>query len=384
MTDAWFRKVFGDDEPTRFGSGWASGVGSVFLGALGLGAVACLHFPAQLTFPEARAIYPLPVIRGLISGVIAAAILLGVLSSALRRRKVLGVTGAALGLVALALGGGGVPVPELVPRGPYLGLDWFLLNLFATVLVFFPVEFLWPLRPRQGPFRPEWTLDTTHFFANHAFVQLLSFLILLPATGAARWLGVPAIAAVVGAWPFAVQFVAAILVADLAQYAVHRTFHVVPALWRIHAIHHSIRTLDWLAGSRFHPVEIVLTRGLVLVPLTLAGFSRGVLAAYLGFVALHAVFIHANFRPRAGWLEAILAMPRFHHWHHAAHEEAIDRNFAVHLPVLDRLFGTFHMPGDAWPERYGLLGDDPPPRYLAQVAAPFRRRSAPPDGATGG
>lgn len=382
MTDAWFRKVFGDTEPTRLGSGWASGVASVFFGALGLGAVFCLHFPAQLTFPEARAIYPLPVIRGLISGVIAAAILFGAMSSLLRRRKVLGLTGLALGLAALGLGGGGVPVPESVPRGLYIGLDWFLLNLFATVLVFFPVEFFWPLRPQQGTFRDEWTVDTAHYFANHAGVQLLSFLILLPATRAARWLGIPEVAKVVGAWPFLVQFPAAILVADLAQYAVHRALHVVPWLWRFHAIHHSIRSLDWLAGSRFHVVEVVLVRAMVLVPLTLAGFSRGALAAYLGFVALHAVFIHANFRPTAPWLERLLVMPRFHHWHHAAHEEAVDRNFAVHLPWLDRLFGSYHLPGEAWPERYGLMGVVPPAGYLAQQLAPLRRR--PPGEGSGG
>ena len=108
------------------------------------------------------------------------------------------------------------------------------------------------------------------------------------------------------ALPLVVQFLAAILVADLAQYAVHRAFHQVPLLWRFHAVHHSSRDMDWLAGSRLHVVDAVATRGLVLVPLQLAGFAEPALYAYLVFVSFHAVFIHANVRFSFGALERLL------------------------------------------------------------------------------
>jgi hypothetical protein len=52
MSDAFFEKLFGDTEPTHLGSGWVSGVSSVFFGILGLGGVLCLHYPALLTLPE--------------------------------------------------------------------------------------------------------------------------------------------------------------------------------------------------------------------------------------------------------------------------------------------------------------------------------------------
>jgi len=61
------------------------------------------------------------------------------------------------------------------------------------------------------------------------------------------------------------------------------------------------------------------------------------------------------------------------HWHHAADEDAVDVNFAIHFPILDRLFGTHHLPKDAWPERYGLLDDTVPPGFFAQLLAPFKR-----------
>ena len=123
------------------------------------------------------------------------------------------------------------------------------------------------------------------------------------------------------------------VVADLSQYATHRTFHTVPFLWRFHAIHHSIETMDWVAGSRSHFVDILLTRGLILIPMTIFGFSQSALAGYLVFVSFHATFCHTDFRPRTIWLEPYFVTVRYHHWHHAADKEAVDVNFAIHLPV---------------------------------------------------
>jgi lathosterol oxidase len=142
-------------------------------------------------------------------------------------------------------------------------------------------------------------------------------------------------------------------------------------LWRFHAVHHSSRALDWLAGSRLHVVDVIATRGLVMVPVFLLGFSMPALYAYLVFVSFHAVFIHANVRFRFGWLDHVVTTPRAHHWHHAVSPP--DTNFAVHLPVLDRLFGTLHLPGSEWPESYGIEGHPVPEGWGRQLVEPFRR-----------
>ena len=96
--------------------------------------------------------------------------------------------------------------------------------------------------------------------------------------------------------PAAVQFVAILAVTDFTQYWIHRAFHRVPALWRIHAIHHSAETMDWLAGSRLHLVDVAVTRGLTYVPIYVLGFAEGPLFAYVAFVSIQATFIHANVR----------------------------------------------------------------------------------------
>lgn len=372
VLDRWLERAFGDDEPGRLGTGWLSGTASVFLGGLGLLAVLVLWFPEWLSTPRFRALYPLPIVRVLIQVVIACGFVTGCTSLLLRRRKVLGLTGGALSVLAALLGGGGVALPESLSPRPTLGLDWFLLNLFLLALLFVPLERFFPRLPEQDTFRLGWTTDTLHFFMSHLLVQVLSFLILLPAVTVSRVWEPAGLAAAVRALPLGVQFLAAILVADLAQYAVHRAFHEVPLLWRFHAIHHSSRDLDWLAGSRLHVVDAVTTRALVLVPLQLLGFAEPALYAYLVFVSFHAVFIHANVRFSMGVLESLLVTPRFHHWHHAAAHEARDRNFAVHLPWLDRLFGTTHFPPKQWPDRYGILGDPVPEGYLGQLTYPFR------------
>src|ERR1700682_5224450 len=114
MSDAFFEQLFGDSEPGHLGTVWRSGTSSVFFSLLGLGGALCLHFPALLTLPDARAHYPMTIIRLLIQGSIVSALLLGAISAMLRQRKVLALTGVGLGLAAALLGGGSTPLPEEV------------------------------------------------------------------------------------------------------------------------------------------------------------------------------------------------------------------------------------------------------------------------------
>lgn len=94
----------------------------------------------------------------------------------------------------------------------------------------------------------------------------------------------------------------------------------------------------------------------------------------MAFVSVQATFIHANVRLEFAPLRWIVATPRFHHWHHAAEAEAVDKNFAVHLPLLDRIFGTAYLPQGRWPAAYGLAGGASlPDGYARQLVAPFRR-----------
>ncbi len=357
---------------TAFGSGWISGVLSAALGAIGLGAVLCFHFPSLLTVPELRAAYPLPYVRALLHLLLVAAFVLGAISVCLRRHMALGAAGLGLTLAAALLGGSQVPVGGELRDGPFLGLDWFLLNLIVYSAIFIPLERWFARRPDQRIFRESWRTDLAYFCVSALFVQVTTLLTMRPAMVFFDWAASADVQAWVRELPFAAQFVLILFVADLTQYWVHRAFHGVPALWRFHRIHHSADVMDWLAGSRLHLVDVAVTRGLTYVPVYILGFAEAPLFAYVAFVSVQATFIHANVRFRFGALRWVVATPQFHHWHHGAEPEAIDRNFAVHLPVLDWLFGTFYLPGDRWPGAYGLAAGDPVPRgFVRQFVRPF-------------
>ena len=375
MLEQKINELFGDSDPTGFGTGWWSGVLSAFFGVLALGAVVCLHFPQLLTSPELRPYYPMDLIRLLIQAVIAAAMLLGLISAFLRRKKVLALTGMLLALAATLLGGASVPINGPLGDGPAIGLDWFLLDLLLMTLLFSPIEVLWPAYPKQSVFRPDWLQDIVYFLSTHLPIQITSFLILLPATQLTTVFGVPSLVAATGRLPWLVQFFLAVLVADLAEYAIHRLFHTVPFLWRFHAIHHSSKALDWIAGSRAHIVEDVVVRGFMLIPMMFI-FPRDMIVVYLLFVTIHATWAHCNFGPTIKWLEPYLIQPRFHHWHHTSQVEAIDRNYAIHFPWIDKLFGTFYFPEDKWPDTYGLHDEKIPAGFWAQTFYPFTRRKA--------
>ena len=79
--EGWVTRTFDDQDPAHFGTGWISGTASVFFSLLGLGGALCLHFPQLLTLPDARPVYPIPIIRLLIQGVIVLGIVLGAIAS---------------------------------------------------------------------------------------------------------------------------------------------------------------------------------------------------------------------------------------------------------------------------------------------------------------
>ncbi len=362
-------------EPMAFGYGFISGLLSAILGIAGFGAVLALRFPEYLTHAQLRPLYSLDYLRAIIHVTLVASFLLGSASAFLRANKVLALTGIGFTLAAALLGGSRVPVEGEVGSGSWLGLDFFILNLLLYSAVFIPLERLFALRAGQPVFRRQWLVDLTYFFINSLLIELLTILTLKPALILFDWARVASVSAAIGSLPLVVQVPALLLVADFTQYWVHRTFHAVPVLWPFHAIHHSIEEMDWLAGSRLHLLDVILTRGLTYVPIFVLGFSERALMVYVFIVAAQATFIHANVRWEFRPLRRILATPAFHHWHHSAERDALDKNFAVHTPLWDILFGTYYLP-DRWPSAYGLSGRrDVPARWVTQLFYPFRRRS---------
>lgn len=147
----------------------------------------------------------------------------------------------------------------------------------------------------------------------------------------------------------------------------------MPFLWKYHAVHHSSKTMDWLAGSRLHFFEIIVTRVLILGVLYVIGFSKSVLDVYIIVVGFQAVFNHANVHINWGPLRYIFVTPDFHHWHHSSDDAAIDKNYAAHFSFIDYMFKTAVDSDKQFPEKYGVVGDYVPEGFLKQQAFPFKK-----------
>jgi sterol desaturase/sphingolipid hydroxylase (fatty acid hydroxylase superfamily) len=359
----------------RAAIGKRAGLSAGVLGTLCVLGELCFLLPDLFVTRDALPVYAahLGAFRALLGASIALAIALGLAGVALSRPNRRGLLGIALGAVALLMGGAGVQPVELdLGARASLGLDYFVLELLVLALVFVPIEGLWPLRP-QKVLREGWQTDLKHFFVSHAGVQLLSFAALIPAQLLFAWAVRLDFQRAVAAQPLWLQFLEILVLVDLATYWVHRAFHQVPWMWSFHAIHHSSLKMDWLAGSRMHPVDVVVTRAVAYLPVFLLGFAAPALYAYLVFVSFHAVFLHANVRWRLPVLRRVIGTPEYHHWHHTSDEEGLDKNFASFLPMWDGLFGTLHLP-DHWPKNYGTVKFQPPEDYAGQLLYPFRRR----------
>jgi sterol desaturase/sphingolipid hydroxylase (fatty acid hydroxylase superfamily) len=361
-------------EARRFGSGWFAGLFALLLAVAGLGLVAALRWPDWLAVPELGRIRTLPGFRVGVHGVLLTSYALALLSLLLRRQKAIGLAALLIGIAAALLGGADVQPRETRDWGIFFGLDFFIVNLAITGLMFAPFERMVPHRREQRLFRPEWREDLFYYLISSMMVQALTFLALAPSKVImAHTGGFGTIRAGIAGQPWLLQLVEIMILTDLVQYWFHRAFHRIPFLWGFHAVHHSAKSMDWLAGARMHFFEIIALRGITSLPLMTFGFTPSAMQAYIAIVYVYSSLIHANLRGDFDRLGRWLVVPRFHHWHHGLEAEAIDVNFAIHFPWLDRLFGTYHLPKGRWPEGYGVP-EPVPSGYRAQFAYPFRRK----------
>jgi sterol desaturase/sphingolipid hydroxylase (fatty acid hydroxylase superfamily) len=146
------------------------------------------------------------------------------------------------------------------------------------------------------------------------------------------------------ALPASLALPLAVLALDLAIYVQHVVFHAVPALWRLHRMHHADLEFDVTTGLRFHPLEILLS--MVLKFAVVVALGAPVLAVLIFEVMLNATsqFNHANLcLPKSldRLLRLTIVTPDMHRVHHSIERRETDSNFGFNVPWWDRLFGTY-------------------------------------------
>ncbi|MGA9895614.1 MAG: sterol desaturase family protein, partial [Xanthobacteraceae bacterium] len=110
---------------------------------------------------------------------------------------------------------------------------------------------------------------------------------------------------------------------------------------------------------------------ILYVIMVLTGISPNVLVVLGPLTVAHSAFVHANLDWTLGPFKYVIAGPVFHRWHHTAADRGGEKNFASTFPILDMIFGTFHMPKGELPDRYGVGEREYPTSFTAQLVHPF-------------
>ena len=237
--------------------------------------------------------------------------------------------------------------------------------LYAIAFLFvvsWPLERLWrrhPVPVRRLALRT----DLAYGAAQPALQFVGVVVILVLGALSLAWLPGLLVRPLVTGLPPLAQMIGGFLVFDLLIYWGHRWSHTVPLFWRFHAVHHSTRHLDWVSGFRAHPFD-----GVFIAPAVAFFIGVGVDNKVTGGLAVLQFLVglgaHLNVRFKLRPLWPVVMTPEFHHWHHELSSEANHSNYSTFLPVWDIAFGTYRMPRDQRPQRYGIQG--PMPDGIAQ------------------
>ena len=355
----------------KIGDGKISGYLSIFLAIICLGTTVCAYFPEYLTTSDFRQLYDPNRIKWIFLFVLLASFGFALTSFILSKKTKLGFLGILIiaGSIFLATG---LPEYENIESKSFtIGMDWLLIDILISSIVFIPIELFLPKRPHQTKFHEEWRTDLIYFIISHLLIQVSGVLIKLPAELLFSNLGLSNLQSwIQGIW-FVPQLFLALFISDLFQWTAHYFFHKIPYLWRFHSIHHSIKEIDWLAGSRLHFVDLIGVRAFSFIPLYVLGFSPSVFTTYIIIVSFQAVLAHSNTRISFGFFRYLIVTPQYHHWHHADDPKAFNKNFAIHFPFIDMIFGTYYPIGKAWPESTGLGNVKFPKGFIKQFFFPF-------------
>jgi sterol desaturase/sphingolipid hydroxylase (fatty acid hydroxylase superfamily) len=220
------------------------------------------------------------------------------------------------------------------------------ISVFASV---FLAVALWEV---IAPRRPLTTSKIARWITNLAIVAIdtITVRLLFPSAAVGiAWLaerrgwGLLNVLNGVDAHP-ALAFAGSVVLLDFVIYLQHVVFHAVPALWRLHMVHHADLDFDVTTGSRFHPIEIVLSMLIKGAAVVLLGPPASAVLAFEVLLNATAMFNHGNIRLPDSvdrWLRLVVVTPDMHRVHHSVVPSETNTNFGFNLPWWDRLLGTY-------------------------------------------
>ena len=212
--------------------------------------------------------------------------------------------------------------------------------IFALVAVF---EIARPRRKLRFGRATRWRTGLLLVVTGRAAIWLLAWIIAIPAI--ALWAGSRSIGVFnILELPLWVEVLASFILLDFAMWLQHLLTHKVPALWRLHKVHHADPDLDISTAIRFHPGEIVFSVLWKAGWVILLGVSAPVILAFELWLSANAIFNHGNIELPRGldrFLRRFLVTPDMHLVHHSVLLKEQQSNYGFALTVWDRLFRTY-------------------------------------------
>jgi sterol desaturase/sphingolipid hydroxylase (fatty acid hydroxylase superfamily) len=179
--------------------------------------------------------------------------------------------------------------------------------------------------------------------------------------------------------PWWIAVVLSVVILDLAIYLQHVLFHAVPALWRLHRMHHADLDIDVTTGLRFHPIEILLSILIKFAVIAVLGAPAVAVLIFEVLLNATSMFNHSSVSIHAGIdrvLRWFVVTPDMHRIHHSILSRETNNNFGFNLPWWDHLLGTYRAQPEAGHEGMTIgIGQFRDPRELRldrMLLHPFR------------
>jgi sterol desaturase/sphingolipid hydroxylase (fatty acid hydroxylase superfamily) len=255
-------------------------------------------------------------------------------------------------------------------------LFWFNVVYLSTIAVLALFERLMPYEQTWNARDGETWNDVAHTLLNKGSVQIAA------AIGTSAPMAVATVARPSfeapfhiwpDSWPMIFQIVLGLIIAEAGLYAAHRIAHEKMALWRFHALHHSVERLWVVNTGRFHLFDSLFKIALSQIPLYLIGAPLPVFLWTGAVTAFIGLLTHCNIDVRTGPLDYVFSTPRLHRWHHSKKLSEGNTNYGENLALWDLVLGTYHNPPRPSPTNIGISGKVAD-TFFGQLIQPFSNK----------
>lgn len=262
---------------------------------------------------------------------------------------------------------------EMIEKGFDCSVASYVTATMGGVFIITMLEKILPYRAEWAPNKAEVRTDVTFMLLMEILLpKLLSIITVMwvfKFLQGNEWI-------ILAWWPHQlliwVQMLLIFFLVSFPRYWLHRTAHEWIPLWKFHAVHHSVKKLNWINVGRFHPVDKSLQFVCDTIPFILLGVSREVLALYFVAYSIKGFFQHSNVDVKLGWFNYIISGPELHRWHHSKIIKEANTNYGNDIILWDILFGTFFLPKEGAVGELGLFDRNYPTAFLDLLKAPFK------------